>query len=86
MTFQSEIRPSQINDLIEKVQNKNYGEYLLKISIEKARAFEGKSISFDFPVTAVVGANGGGQTTVLGAAACAYSLSRASAVHLIPVE
>jgi predicted ATPase len=78
MVFQSEIRPSDINALIEKVQNKNYGEYLLKISIEKARAFEGKSISFDFPVTAIVGANGGGKTTVLGAAACAYKTVKPS--------
>jgi len=72
MPFQSEIRPSQVNDLLEKVQSKNYGKYLLKISIGKARAFQGKSITFDFPVTAIVGVNGGGKTTVLGAAACAY--------------
>ena len=78
MPFQSEIRPSQINDLLEKVQNKNYGKYLLKISIEKARAFKEKSITFDFPVTAIVGVNGGGKTTVLGAAACAYKTVKPS--------
>ena len=78
MAFQSEIRPSQVNDLLEKAQNKNYGQYLLKISIEKARAFQGKSINFDFPVTAVVGINGGGKTTVLGAAACAYKTVKPS--------
>ena len=61
-----------INELIEKVANKSYGKYLAKISVAKARAFKDKSISFDFPVTAVVGPNGGGKTTVLGAAACAY--------------
>jgi predicted ATPase len=76
--FQSEIRPSQINDLLEKVQNKNYGKYLIKISIEKARGFQGKSIIFDFPVTAIVGVNGGGKTTVLGAAACAYKTVKPS--------
>ncbi|WP_088893550.1 ATP-dependent nuclease [Leptolyngbya ohadii] len=78
MPFQSEIRPSQVNDLLEKVQNKNYGKYLLKISIEKARAFQGRSINFDFPVTAIVGINGGGKTTVLGAAACAYKTVKPS--------
>ncbi|WP_263350628.1 ATP-dependent nuclease [Acidicapsa acidisoli] len=72
MEFQSEIRASTINELLEKVANKGYGKYLLKISIAKARAFKDKSIVFDFPVTAVVGPNGGGKTTVLGAAACAY--------------
>ena len=61
-----------INELLEKVANKGYGKYLAKISIAKARAFADKSIAFDFPVTAVVGPNGGGKTTVLGAAACAY--------------
>ena len=35
MAFQSEIRPSQINSLLEKVESKNYGKYLLKITIDK---------------------------------------------------
>jgi len=78
VSFQSEIRLSQVNDLVEKVQNRNYRKYLLKISIEKARAFQGKSITFDFPVTAIVGVNGGGKTTVLGAAACAYKTVKPS--------
>jgi predicted ATPase len=70
--FQSEIRDSQINELLEKVQNRNYGKYLLSIAIDKARTFQGKTINFDFPVTAIVGVNGGGKTTIMGAAACAY--------------
>ncbi|MBZ5541363.1 MAG: AAA family ATPase [Acidobacteriia bacterium] len=72
LAHQSQIRSSSINQLLEKVSNKNYGKYLLKISIVKARAFSDKTLSFDFPVTALVGPNGGGKTTVLGAAACAY--------------
>ena len=72
MAFQSEIRTSLINELLEKVANRGYGKYLAKISLVKARAFRDKSIVFDFPVTAIVGPNGGGKTTVLGAAACAY--------------
>ncbi|MGM0516524.1 MAG: ATP-dependent nuclease [Pseudomonadota bacterium] len=70
--FRSEIRPSQVNDLFEKVRNRNYGKYLLKIIIDKARSIEGKSITFDFPVTAIVGPNGGGKTTIAGAAAILY--------------
>lgn len=70
--FQSEIRPSQINDLFEKVRNRNYGKYLLKIVIDKARAIEGKTIDFEFPVTAIVGPNGGGKTTIAGASAILY--------------
>lgn len=70
--FQSEIRPSQINDLFEKVRNRNYGKYLLKIIVAKARGIENRTIEFDFPVTAIVGPNGGGKTTILGAAAILY--------------
>jgi len=78
MNFQSEIRTSTINQLIEKVQSKNYGKYLLKATIDRARSFQNQSISFDFPVTALVGPNGGGKTTILGAAACAYKAIRPS--------
>lgn len=70
--FQSEIRPSQVNDLLERVRARNYGKYLLKVIIEKARGIENKTIDFEFPVTAIVGPNGGGKTTVLGAAAVLY--------------
>jgi predicted ATPase len=77
MPFQSEIRPSQINELIEKVQNNNYGKFLKKVTIT-ARSFQDKSIVFNFPVTAIVGINGGGKTTVLGAAACAYKTIKPS--------
>jgi predicted ATPase len=78
LTYQSEIRRSAINDLLEKVSSKGYGKYLLKISIAKARGFKDKIISFDFPVTALVGPNGGGKTTVLGAAGCAYKTVKPS--------
>ncbi|MEG3955407.1 AAA family ATPase [Microcoleus sp. herbarium2] len=78
MEFKSEIRKSQVKQLLEKVQKKTYDKYLLKMSIEKARGFQGKSITFDFPVTAIVGVNGGGKTTVLGAAACAYKTVKPS--------
>lgn len=70
--FQSEIRESQINDLFEKVRNHSYGKYLLRVVIEKARSISNKSIDFVFPVTAIVGPNGGGKTTIAGAAAILY--------------
>ncbi|MCG8206312.1 ATP-dependent nuclease [Tenacibaculum finnmarkense] len=69
---ESEIRVSQIRRLLEKVRTKGYGKYLPKIKLKKVRGFENKEINFDFPVTAIVGPNGGGKTTVLGAAAIAY--------------
>lgn len=71
-TFQSQIRPSTINMLLEKVAKRSYGRYLLRLNMHKLRGFESQSVTFDFPVTALVGPNGGGKTTILGAAACAY--------------
>ncbi|MFS9771014.1 AAA family ATPase [Enterobacter chuandaensis] len=70
--FQSEIRQSTVNDLLEKVRTRRYGKYLLKIIIEKARSINNKTINLDFPVTAIVGPNGGGKTTIAGAAAILY--------------
>jgi AAA15 family ATPase/GTPase len=70
--FKSEIRDSDIIGLFEKVQKKNYKKYLYKINVEKARSYENAVITFDFPVTALIGPNGGGKTTLLGAAALPY--------------
>lgn len=72
MEYQSEIRDSVINELLDKVSNRNYGKYLVKLTLNPIRGFQNETIKFDFPVTAIVGPNGGGKTTVLGAAACAY--------------
>jgi len=40
--------------------------------LNRVRGFNGAQVHFDFPVTALVGPNGGGKSTVLGAVACAY--------------
>lgn len=70
--FKSEVRDSTINALLEKAASRNYGQYLAKVVLKKVRGFKDEPVSFDFPVTAIIGPNGGGKTTVLGAAACAY--------------
>jgi predicted ATP-dependent endonuclease of OLD family len=70
--YKSDIRDSDINKLLEKSSNLNYGKYLSKVVLQKLRNFEDDVVSFDFPVTALIGPNGGGKTTVMGAAACAY--------------
>lgn len=72
MEYQSEIRDSEINELFRKVESRNYRKYLLKLKLNPIRGFRDETIKFDFPVTAIIGPNGGGKTTVLGAAACAY--------------
>lgn len=74
--YQSEIRQSAIRDLAEKVKKLNYGAYLRKIRLNRVRAFTEQAVEFDFPVTALIGTNGGGKSTVLGAAAIAHKSIR----------
>lgn len=42
------------------------------MKLERIRSMIDQKITFDFPVTAVIGPNGGGKSTILGAAALAY--------------
>jgi predicted ATPase len=70
--FRSQVRASTINGLLEKAAGRNYRQYLVKLVLKKVRGFIDQPVAFDFPVTALIGPNGGGKTTVLGAAACAY--------------
>jgi len=68
----SEIRASQVSGLLEKVRDSDYGQYLRSVRLVRTRGLSGAEVRFDFPVTALIGPNGGGKSTVLGAAACAY--------------
>ena len=68
----SEIRQSQLITLSDRVHRGTYAKYLKIIRLNKVRGFVDAQVNFDFPVTALVGPNGGGKSTVLGAAACAY--------------
>lgn len=70
--YLSSVRNSTINSLLEKVRKKNYGKYLLKIKLKQIRRFNEAQICFDFPVTALIGTNGSGKSTILNAAACTY--------------
>lgn len=72
MSYLNEVRDSEIEELFEKVNNQNYGKYLKSLEMIDIRGFKKQVVNFDFPVTAVIGPNGGGKTTVLGSAACAY--------------
>jgi predicted ATPase len=76
LRFQSEIRESQIRELTGKVRDQAYGTYLRTIRLNAVRAFDSEVVNFDFPVTAIIGTNGGGKSTILGAAAIAYKTIR----------
>ncbi len=72
MEYKGEIRQSTINTLLEKARDRKYEKYLSRITLKKVRGFVDEQVTFDFPVTAIIGPNGGGKTTVLGAAAILY--------------
>ncbi len=74
--YQSEIRESQIRELMGKVREQDYGTYLRTIKLNTVRAFDNEVVNLDFPVTAIIGTNGGGKSTILGAAAIAYKAIR----------
>lgn len=68
----TEISPNDLQGLADKVNKQSYGKYLRRVVLRKVRGFVDKEVRFDFPVTALIGPNGGGKSTVLGAAALAY--------------
>jgi predicted ATPase len=76
MKYKSEIQDSDIKKLLKKVEKKNYDKYLIALTLESIRGFQNETIKFDFPVTALIAPNGGGKSTILGAAACAYKSTK----------
>lgn len=70
--MKTHIRDSEIRNLFEKVRKENYNKYLKEVTVENLRIFENATISFDFPITALIGSNGSGKTTLMTASACIY--------------
>jgi predicted ATPase len=82
MAYKSDIRDSTISELLQKVEKMNYSKYLVQMTLNSIRGFNEETIKFDFPVTALIGPNGGGKSTILGAAACAYFSEEVRPNHL----
>lgn len=70
--YRGDIRDSDIRALTDRVRRGGYQKYLRRLTLVKVRQFRDREILFDFPVTALVGPNGGGKTTILGAAGLIY--------------
>ncbi len=70
--LKSHIRDSQKIELADRFRKKNFSKYLLSLDIENLRVFKSATIRFDYPITAIIGANGSGKSTVLMAAGCLY--------------
>jgi predicted ATPase len=67
-----DIRSSDIEALEERVKKLSYNQYMPSLRLTNVRSFTKQTINFDFPVTAIIGTNGGGKSTILGAMALAY--------------
>ena len=78
--YKSEIRDGAIRKLLQKVKDHDYGFYLKRIKLDKVRAFSNESIEFTFPVTAIIGTNGGGEVNYTGV--CRDSISLKASGYL----
>lgn len=71
-----ELTPNQIEEERRRVERQSFQQYLLRMSLVRVRGFHDEHIEFKYPVTALIGTNGGGKSTILGAAALAYKDSK----------
>lgn len=63
---------SEIATIRKQFASGLWPKFLESVSIDGLRGWKGQAVRFDFPVTAVVGENGSGKSTVLKASACIY--------------
>jgi len=64
--------PSELKDEMDKVRDNKFRKYVKRVTLRKVRGFSEEVIDFKTPVTALIGTNGGGKSTILGALALAY--------------
>ena len=63
----------EINKIRSKIASKPWPKYLHSLELNGIRGWSGEEIRFGFPVTVITGENGTGKSTILKAAACAYT-------------
>lgn len=66
------LSPNDIQNEIERVRSNNYRQFVKRIRLRNVRGFQDETIEFKSPVTALVGTNGGGKSTILGSSALSY--------------
>lgn len=66
------LSPNDVKAEIERVRTNSYHQFIKKVHLKNVRGFVDEIIEFKSPVTALVGTNGGGKSTILGGAALAY--------------
>lgn len=66
------LSPTDLRNELERVRSNNYNQFVKRVHLMRVRGFIDETIEFKAPVTALVGTNGGGKSTILGATALAY--------------
>jgi len=66
------LSPNELQSEKSRVDHDNYNQFIKRVHLKKIRGFIDQSIDYRFPVTALIGTNGGGKSTILGASALAY--------------
>ena len=77
---------SEVNEIRNKRLNSPWPKFLRSLSLAGFRGWTGQEIRFEFPICAIVGENGSGKSTVLKAAASAYSNQRESKAEFSPSD
>lgn len=70
------LSPNDIQKEILRVRNNKYQQFIKRVQLKNVRGIQDEVVDFRTPVTALVGTNGGGKSTILGAAALAYKSIR----------
>lgn len=70
--LQLKLSPSEVVEELQRVEGNKYRQFLKRLTLRNVRGFVDETVEFKFPVTALIGTNGGGKSTILGAAAMAY--------------
>lgn len=72
------LSPNEIQMELERVEANNYSQFVKRVRLKNVRGFQDESVEFRSPVTALIGTNGGGKSTILGSAALSYKNVRPS--------
>jgi predicted ATPase len=72
------LSPNELAAETERVRQNNYQQFVKKVRLRNVRGFQDEVIEFRTPVTALIGTNGGGKSTILGSVALAYKNMRPS--------
>lgn len=66
------LSPSELKIEMDKVRDNKFYKYVKRVTLRNVRGFAEEVVDFRTPVTALIGTNGGGKSTILGAVALAY--------------